>query len=68
FTLSFTDNANVVINAPRLTAADLFDTAGRKILSVVATDGNAVLKVGHLAPGVYIVAPDCHPAVKIIKR
>ena len=68
FTLSFTDNANVVLASPRLTKVDLYDTAGRKIASLQASDGKAVVAVGHLAPGAYLVSPDCHPAVKIVKR
>lgn len=69
FTFTFTDNANVTLASPRLTGAELYDASGRRVASVAATpEGHAIVKVGHLAPGIYIVAPDCHPAIKIIKR
>lgn len=68
FTFSFTDNATVQMASPRLTRADLFDMAGHKLASAVTADGNLTLSVADLPAGVYLVAPDCHAAVKIVKR
>ena len=68
FTFSFTDNATVVIAAKELTHADLFDFRGRRLLSADARDGVVTLNVTSLPEGIYLVAPSCHKAVKIIKR
>ena len=51
----------------KLTRVELFDTAGHRLMSVAAEDGNARLSLAGLASGVY-VAPDCHPAVKVVKK
>lgn len=68
FTLKFTDNATVEVTASALTRVDLYTVAGVKVAAVAADGGVATVSVADLAPGVYIVAPDCHPAVKIVKR
>ena len=48
--------------------ADLFDVAGHKLASVVTADGNLTISLADLPAGVYVVAPDCHPAVKIVRK
>lgn len=68
FTFFFTDNATVVIAAGEITRADLFDIQGRKLLSADARDGVVTLDVTSLPEGIYLVAPSCHKAVKIIKH
>lgn len=68
FTLSFIDNNTVQIVSPRLTRADLFDIAGHKLASASTADGNITLSLAELPAGVYVVAPDCHTAVKIVKK
>lgn len=68
FSFSF-DGANTLLLAsPRLTKVELFDTAGRKAISAGAVDGNARVSLDALPAGVYVVVPDCHPAIKIVKK
>ena len=68
FVFSFVDNTTVQMASPRLTRADLFDVAGHKLASVVTADGNLTISLADLPAGVYVVAPDCHPAVKIVRK
>lgn len=68
FSFCFTDNANVRIASPRLSSVGLYDMSGNRLAEADATDGSVVISVRHLQPGVYIIAPDCHPALKIIKK
>lgn len=68
FTFSYVDNATVMMAGPALTRADLFDVAGHKLATAVTDDGNLTLSLAGLPAGVYIVAPDCHKAVKIVKK
>lgn len=68
FTLKFVDNATVEVSASALTRVDLYTVGGVKVASVAADGGVAAVSVADLASGVYLVAPDCHPAVKIVKR
>lgn len=62
------DGEEVVLASRKLTRVEMFDTAGHRLMSVAAEDGNARLSLAGLASGVYVVAPDCHPAVKVVKK
>lgn len=68
FTFSFTDNATVILAAPALQWASLYSVQGTQLANVKAVDGVATIDVSSLAPGVYVVAPSCHPAIKIVKH
>ena len=69
FTFSFTDNANVYVAAPGLTSVALYTLLGTQLDNAKAdTNGAATLDISALAPGVYIVTPAGHHAIKIIKR
>lgn len=68
FTLTFTDNASVTVSAPALSRVEIFTLGGVNVASATATGSVATINVSHLSPGVYLVSPDCHPAIKIIKR
>lgn len=67
FSFSF-DGEEVVLASRKLTRVELFDIAGHRLMSVGAVEGNATLSLASLASGVYVVVPDCHPAVKVVKR
>ena len=67
--LTFSFNGEeVVVAARRLTRVELFDIAGHKLVTVAAEDGNARVSLASLAPGIYVVVPDSHPAVKVVKK
>lgn len=68
FSFTYTDNANVTVAAPALTRVDLYTPAGVKVAQATATDGTATISLAALPAGVYLVAPDCHKAIKIIKK
>lgn len=68
FSFTYTDNANVTVAAPALTRVDLYTPAGVKVAQATATDGTATISLASLPAGVYLVAPDCHKAIKIIKK
>lgn len=68
FSFSFTDNATIYVAAPQLKSVSLYSTTGTLLETVAATNGAATLNVSSLAPGVYIVAPSCHTAIKIVKH
>lgn len=68
FTFGFVDNTTVMVASPRLTRVDLFDTAGHKLASVAAVGGNATVSLADFGAGVYIVVPDCHEAIKVVRK
>ena len=69
FAFSFVDNATVIIAAPNLEWANVYTTAGVQVVSASAdADHTVTINVCDLAPGMYIVAPSCHSAIKIVKR
>lgn len=68
FMLTFTDNANVTVSAASLGVVTLFDMAGHQVAKAAAHQGTAAVNIEHLAAGVYLVASDCHGAIKIIKK
>lgn len=69
FTFVYTDNANVYISAPDLKWAKVFSVQGSEVAAATANaDGVVTLNIAGLAPGVYVVTPSCHSAVKIVKR
>ena len=57
-----------MVASPRLTRVDLFDTAGHKLASVAAVGGNATVSLADFGAGVYIVVPDCHEAIKVVRK
>lgn len=69
FAFTYVDNATVVIAAPALEWAKVYTTDGRQVAEGVAdADHTVTLHVSNLTPGIYIVAPSCHSAIKIVKR
>lgn len=69
FAFSYVDNATVVISAPTLEWATVYTTAGLQVAHATAdADHTVTLDISALAPGMYIVAPSCHSAIKIVKR
>lgn len=68
FSFTYLDNATVTIATPQLQWATVYTLSGTQVMTAAA-DGNVVtLDISSLAPGVYLVAPSCHQAVKIIKK
>ena len=69
FTFSYTDNATVFLAAPALEWVALYTVQGVEVAKVKAdASGVATVDVSSLAPGVYVVAPNCHSALKIVKK
>lgn len=68
FSLSFTDNNHVIISATDLQWAAAYNMGGLEVARANASDDTATLDLSNAAPGVYVIATSCHPAVKIIKR
>lgn len=68
FSFEYTDNANVVVASPELKWVKVYTAQGVEVAAAAANDGVATVSVASLAPGVYIVAPSCHSALKIVKR
>lgn len=69
FAFSYTDNATVYVAAPELKWVAVYSIQGVEMTKVAAADnGTAIVDVSNLAPGVYVVAPSCHSAVKIVKK
>lgn len=67
-TLSYIDNNTVVISADGLTTVYLYDMKGLKLSTLNAVDGVATVSLSEFVPGTYIIAPEGHNAVKIVKR
>lgn len=59
---------SVQLASPSLRSASIFDLAGHKLAAKTSVDGMITFDVSDLQPGVYIVAPDCHPAIRIIRK
>ncbi len=69
FTFSYTDNATVFVAAPALQWVALYTVQGVEVAKVKAdASGAASIDVSGLTPGIYVVAPDCHSALKIVKH
>lgn len=69
FTFTFLDNANIIISAPALEWAAVYNVAGVKVGYGVADGDHVVtINISDLPAGAYIVAPSCHSAIKIVKR
>ena len=68
FVFSFIDNNNVMMASPSLSHAEVFDIVGHKMATVFAADGNLTISLVDFPAGVYVIAPDCHAAVKIVKK
>ena len=68
FTFTYVDNANVIVTSNSLSIVEVFSAGGLKMTTVAAVNGSATISVADFSPGVYIIAPDCHQAVKIVKR
>ncbi len=68
FTFVYTDNNTVTVSSASLRYVDLYTAAGVKVATAYAADGTATLDLSGVAAGVYVVSPDCHNAVKIVKK
>lgn len=68
FSFTFVDNATVIISAPELEWAAAYNVNGLEVARAKADANVVTLDVSTFAPGVYVIAPSCHEAVKIIKR
>ena len=68
FVFSFIDNNTVMMASPSLSHAEVFDIVGHKMATVFAADGNLTISLVDFPAGVYVIAPDCHAAVKIVKK
>ncbi len=68
FVFSYLDNSTVRMSAAALTRADLYDLSGNLRASATARDGAVTLSLESLPAGIYLVAPDCHPAIKIVRK
>lgn len=58
----------VQIASPLLESAAVFNISGQKMMARTSTDGVIRFDVSGLRPGIYIVAPDCHPAIRIVRK
>ncbi len=68
FTFSYVDNASVLMSGTGLKSVAVYNLNGMLVTTVEAVDGAVAIDVSAFAPGVYIVAPSCHAAVKIVKK
>lgn len=68
FSFTFVDNNTVIITAPGLQYAAMYDIRGLEVARANAENDTVTLNISNVAPGVYIIAPSCHSAIKIIKR
>lgn len=68
FSLTFVDNAHVVVSATDLQWAAAYNIQGLEVARAAAEGNTATVDLGDLPAGVYVIATSCHPAVKIIKR
>ena len=69
FAFSFVDNATIMISAPTLEWATVYTTGGMQVTHATADANHTVtLDISELTPGMYIVTPSCHSAIKIVKR
>lgn len=55
------------LSAASLTAADVFNAAGVKVLSAKAADGVITIDFNALAQGVYVIAAEGFQSIKIIR-
>lgn len=68
FSFTFVDNNTVIITASGLQYAAMYDVRGLEVARANADNDTVTLNISNVAPGVYIIAPSCHSAIKIIKR
>lgn len=68
FEFTYVDNATVTVAAPTLQWVAVYTMSGMEVTTVMAEDNRVTIDVSGLTPGVYIVAPSCHSAIKIVKR
>ncbi len=68
FEFTYVDNATVAVAAPALEWVAVYTLTGAEVMRVAAADHRATLTVSGLAPGVYVVAPSCHSAIKIVRK
>lgn len=67
-TFSYVDNATAVIAADGLSVVNLYDVKGMHLSTVAAVDGVATVSLSGLAAGTYVVVPEGHHAVKVLKK
>lgn len=68
FVFTYLDNNTVQMTSPKLHQADLYNLSGHKLASVPAQDGVVTMSLENFPAGIYLVAPDCHPAIKVLKK
>ena len=68
FSFAVVDN-HITVSAPALEWVKVFNTGGMQVASETADANHVVnIDINNLAPGIYIVTPSCHDAIKIVKR
>lgn len=68
FEFTYVANSTVSVVAPALEWVAVYTLTGSEVMRAAATEHKVSLDVSGLASGVYVVAPSCHSAVKIIKK
>lgn len=68
FSFAVVDN-HITVSAPALEWVKVFNTGGVQVAAENA-DANHVVNIDitNLTPGIYIVRPSCHDAIKIVKK
>lgn len=68
FMFAVVDN-HITVSAPALEWVKVFSTGGAQVASESAgADHVVTIDISGLAPGIYIVTPSCHEAIKIVKQ
>lgn len=68
FEFTYVANSTVSVAAPALEWVAVYTLTGSEVMRAAATEHKVSLDVSGLVPDVYVVAPSCHSAVKIIKK
>lgn len=68
FSFAVVDN-HITVSAPALEWVKVFNTGGVMVASETANGDHVVdIDISNLVPGIYIVTPSCHDAIKIVKH
>lgn len=68
FSFAVVDN-HITVSAPALEWVKVFNTGGMQVASETADANHVVdIDISNLVPGIYIVTPSCHDAIKIVKK
>ena len=68
FSFAVIDN-HITVSAPTLEWVKVFNTGGMQVASETADANHVVdIDISNLVPGIYIVTPSCHDAIKIVKQ